>query len=161
VLRSSHHLRRLAPGDAALWRDIRREAHGSDPAAFSEAHADLSDRPLEDFAAGLSAMPVWAVVGGGRAIAVAGWSDDAADPARVWLDSVYVSPPVRGRGLARRVISAAEADARAAGKREIWLEVRETNAAARALYARLGYAEAAVPCDPANSAGGLTMRKAL
>ena len=62
-----------------------------------------------------------------------------AKAARIY--SVVVDPEARGQGLGLRLIQRAEAAARAAGCREIALEVHEENADARRLYARLGYAE--------------------
>lgn len=55
--------------------------------------------------------------------------------------SVVVSPAARGQGLAHHLVSAAEAHARK-HKKFISLEVRVDNVAARALYRKLGYAEA-------------------
>ncbi len=57
--------------------------------------------------------------------------------ARVY--SVVVAPPARGRRFAERMVRAAEAEARQLGLQRIKLEVRVDNAAARALYAKLGY----------------------
>ncbi|HZR34302.1 MAG TPA: GNAT family N-acetyltransferase [Nevskia sp.] len=55
--------------------------------------------------------------------------------------SVVVAPPARGRRFAERLVRAAETEARRLGLRRIKLEVRVDNAAARALYAKLGYRE--------------------
>lgn len=44
-------------------------------------------------------------------------------------------------GLARRMLDALEAHCRAAGLSMLWLEVRQSNERARALYARRGFAE--------------------
>ena len=54
--------------------------------------------------------------------------------------SVVVAPPARGRSFAERLVRAAEAEARQLGLQRIKLEVRVDNAAARALYTKLGYA---------------------
>ncbi len=53
--------------------------------------------------------------------------------------SVVVVPAARGTGLGDRLVAAAEAAAEAAGREAMTLEVREDNAAARALYAKRGY----------------------
>ena len=53
--------------------------------------------------------------------------------------TVATGPEHRRRGLADRVLTAAHADCRAAGLREVFLEVAEDNTAAQALYRRLGY----------------------
>lgn len=55
--------------------------------------------------------------------------------------SVVVAPQARGRRFAERMVRAAEAEALRLKLRQIKLEVRVDNAAARALYAKLGYVE--------------------
>jgi ribosomal-protein-alanine N-acetyltransferase len=55
--------------------------------------------------------------------------------------SVGVVPASRCRGLARGLIRAAEAALRSAGAARVFLEVAETNTAARAAYRALGYRE--------------------
>jgi len=57
----------------------------------------------------------------------------------VELLSIAVTPESRQRGLGARLLAVAEAEARAAGAARMFLEVAESNAAARALYARAGY----------------------
>ena len=57
------------------------------------------------------------------------------------LLTLAVHPDARRRGLARALVGRIEAMAAAAGAEEIFLEVAATNAAARALYAGLGYAQ--------------------
>ena len=58
------------------------------------------------------------------------------------LLTLAVHPAARGRGLATVLVGDFEAQAAALGAEECLLEVAETNAPARALYARLGYAAA-------------------
>lgn len=53
--------------------------------------------------------------------------------------TVATDPARRGAGLARAVLEAAHAHCRAAGLRDVFLEVAEDNASARALYGGLGY----------------------
>ncbi|MDT8343757.1 MAG: GNAT family N-acetyltransferase [Thermohalobaculum sp.] len=65
----------------------------------------------------------------------------AADEAE--LLSIAVRPCDRGHGLGARLLAAAEHAADAAGAARMILEVAAGNAAARALYARAGYAERA------------------
>lgn len=55
------------------------------------------------------------------------------------LYSIAVADAARGRGLGRRLLADAEAQARAAGCDELRLEVRQDNAAANALYQAAGY----------------------
>lgn len=58
---------------------------------------------------------------------------------RAHLVLLAVAPAQRRNGLGRRLVDWCEAMARLGGIREIALEVRESNAGARAFYATLGY----------------------
>lgn len=65
---------------------------------------------------------------------------EVADEAHV--HNVAIAPDRRGQGLARRLLAACLGTAAARGARHVFLDVREGNAPARALYARLGFREA-------------------
>jgi ribosomal-protein-alanine N-acetyltransferase len=58
--------------------------------------------------------------------------------------TVGVIPAARRRGLAVRLLTALLEQARRLGARELFLEVREDNAAARALYRREGFVEVGI-----------------
>lgn len=55
------------------------------------------------------------------------------------LLNLTVAPPLQGRGLGRCLLDAIVAQARQAAHQWLWLEVRESNARARAIYARYGF----------------------
>ena len=57
------------------------------------------------------------------------------------LLTLAVHPDVQGQGLGRAQLTAFEAEARARGATQAFLEVAEDNTAARALYAKAGYTE--------------------
>jgi len=61
-----------------------------------------------------------------------------SDNARIY--SLVVAPAARGRGIARRLVTAAEETARARHCRRVSLEVRVDNEPARALYQSMDYA---------------------
>lgn len=63
----------------------------------------------------------------------------AADEAE--LLTIAVAPEAQRRGTGRRLLDRLHARLAADGTRRIFLEVAETNAAARALYLKAGYAE--------------------
>lgn len=57
------------------------------------------------------------------------------------LLNITVAPALQGRGHARGMLDALQALARAQGCEQIWLEVRQSNERARAVYRRYGFAE--------------------
>lgn len=57
------------------------------------------------------------------------------------LLNITVAPAWQGGGHGRQMLHALQADARSRGLASLWLEVRQSNLRARALYARLGYTE--------------------
>ncbi|WP_394431608.1 GNAT family N-acetyltransferase [Streptomyces sp. SGAir0957] len=67
-----------------------------------------------------------------------GYADGDAE-----LKRMYVIPEARGLGLARRILSALEADARTAGRGRMVLETGTKQPEAIALYASSGYEECA------------------
>jgi ribosomal protein S18 acetylase RimI-like enzyme len=58
-------------------------------------------------------------------------------PIELWR--FYVDKPWQGRGLARALMTAVEASARARGGRELWLGVWERNERAQAFYRKCGF----------------------
>lgn len=55
------------------------------------------------------------------------------------IGNVAVDPALRGRGIGRQLLEHAIVDARRRGVGQIYLEVRESNAAARRLYEQRGF----------------------
>jgi ribosomal protein S18 acetylase RimI-like enzyme len=64
-----------------------------------------------------------------------------AGRAHARLYSLAVAPNVRGHGIGRRLLAAAETAAAKAGRATLRLEVRRDNAAARRLYRSRGFGE--------------------
>ncbi len=63
----------------------------------------------------------------------------AADEAEIL--TLATAPTLRRQGRGRELLAAAQASAAGAGARTMFLEVSETNDAARGLYAAMGYRE--------------------
>jgi ribosomal-protein-alanine N-acetyltransferase len=59
------------------------------------------------------------------------------------LANIAIAGEARGRGLGRRLLDAVVEDARSRGVTELFLEVRESNRAARSLYERAGFSAVA------------------
>lgn len=82
------------------------------------------------------------------------------------LLTLATDPGLRRQGLGRALLAAFEAEARARGATEAFLEVAEDNAAARALYAGAGWAQVGrrpgyYPRAGAAPAAALILRKPL
>ncbi|QIQ06128.1 GNAT family N-acetyltransferase [Streptomyces liangshanensis] len=80
----------------------------------------------------------------GTPVATGGWrsqdkNEDGYSDGDAEIKRMYVTPEVRGRGLARRVLAALEEDARAAGRTRMVLETGTKQPEALALYASSGY----------------------
>ena len=60
------------------------------------------------------------------------------------VETVFVKPEHRRRGVAKALIEHAQAQMVGQGIRKIFLEVRESNAPAKSLYSALGYKEISV-----------------
>ena len=68
-----------------------------------------------------------------------------------YLEDVYVLPPLRGRGIGRRMLMEAVTRAAAYGADQIMLDVRTDNRAAQRLYEQLGFSDS----------GSILMKRAI
>ncbi|MFF4674949.1 GNAT family N-acetyltransferase [Streptomyces sp. NPDC001279] len=73
----------------------------------------------------------------GTALACGGWR--TAGPTTAEIKRMYVTPAIRGHGLARQLLEALEHDARQHGMSEAILKTGVSNLAALTLYIRCGY----------------------
>ncbi|MCX5342995.1 GNAT family N-acetyltransferase [Streptomyces atratus] len=83
-----------------------------------------------------------------RPVATGGWrsqeqNDEGYSDGDAELKRMFVIPEGRGNGLARRILAALEADARAAGRSRMVLETGYKQPEAIALYTSSGY----TPCE--------------
>jgi ribosomal protein S18 acetylase RimI-like enzyme len=139
-------IRRVRPGEWEALRDIRLRALADAPTAFETRFEEARLRPDEwwlDWAA-RSAQ------GGGQAMFLAWDGEDAVgiagtyveDDGNRWLISMWTAPERRGEGVGRALVETVAAFARAAGSRELLLEVTHGNEPALALYRASGFEEA-------------------
>jgi ribosomal protein S18 acetylase RimI-like enzyme len=147
-------VRRLTESDWAAVRATRLAALAEAPYAFAST-LEREQAFTEDtwrqrtgpagIAAYFAAAPVASSVSAnGHAAPMTGLAallrePDLAAPQRWQLVSMWVSPQVRGQGLADRLITAVCDQASAEGAPEIGLWVTLTNPRARAFYLRAGF----------------------
>jgi ribosomal protein S18 acetylase RimI-like enzyme len=137
-------IRVLTTADAAAFRSLRIEALRRHPEAFGASAEDAERVDVAGFAAGMPKQAPDAIFGafaGGALVGMAGFF--AHRPAKVrhkgavW--GVYVQAAARGQGIAGRLMQRAIDQARGAGLERLLLTVTVGNAAAQALYDRLGF----------------------
>lgn len=76
------------------------------------------------------------------------WTLDVPDAQVMVLHTLVVDPAASGRGIGRTMVAYYEAYARAHGCTDLRMDTNARNAAARHLYAKLGYREiGVVPCE--------------
>jgi ribosomal protein S18 acetylase RimI-like enzyme len=133
-------VRRVRAEEWEVLRDTRLRALADAPDAFATTHAEAGTRPDEWWRD-------WArrsATGGEQAMFLAwkgeepvGISGAFRTGDRVDVISMWTDPRERGAGVGRALLEAAVAFA---GDADVRLSVTETNAAARRLYERYGFA---------------------
>lgn len=129
-------VRRLAADDWAELRDARLEALADAPYAFQSTLAreqQFTEQTWRDRASSASTFAAW---DGDAIVGLATGIDQGGD----WhLVGMWVSPKLRGPGVAGRLVSAVCGLAPQSGATSVTLWVTEENARARAFYRRLGF----------------------
>jgi ribosomal protein S18 acetylase RimI-like enzyme len=133
-------LRRLAPDDAALYRDIRLEGLADSPDAFSSTLEAEEDRALETFAERLADSYVIGAFSGAHLVGIAGFyvqpGPKHAHKGVLW--GMYVRPAHRGIGIGQMLVEAIIDHARERVEL-LQLLVVSDNLPARRLYESLGF----------------------
>jgi ribosomal protein S18 acetylase RimI-like enzyme len=143
----------LAEADWAVLRGIRLQALAESPTAFGSTLAqeqEFSEERWRKRAGGSEGARFFVALMDDAAVGIAGVFDERDGSAQ--MVSVWVNPQHRGRGVARRLTSAALRFAAAQGFAIIRLWVTDGNAIARNLYERLGFTltgnRQPLPSDP-------------
>jgi ribosomal protein S18 acetylase RimI-like enzyme len=127
-------IRPARPEDRAAVEDIVRDAYAKWVALIG-----VQPKPLRaDYRALIDAGRVFVLTSEGS---VAGLIVLTAEPDALLVENVAVRPADQGRGLGRRLLAFAEAQARTLGKPAIRLYTHELMTTNLALYEALGYRE--------------------
>jgi len=140
-------IRTLNSSDAQDFQRLRLFALQESPAAFSSSYQQEVDNTLGQISERLAPIPEWAWVLGvftanDVLIALAGFRRERgvkeSHKAAMW--GMYVAPPYRGQGIARRLLIELISRAKSIpGLLKLDLSVNPTQSAARHLYASLGF----------------------
>lgn len=138
-------IRALTPTDAAAFQALRLRGLLECPTAFASSHAEEVDTPLDEIERRLAPQADSVMLGafdGSTLCAVLGLQRERmvklAHKAFIW--GVYVAPEHRRDGVGAQLMGHALACAAAMpGVRQVNLGVNAQNAAALALYQRLGF----------------------
>jgi GNAT superfamily N-acetyltransferase len=148
-------IRRLQPGEAALYREVRLAALRESPEAFATRHEEAAARSEES----------WRVQADGSAtgrdratfvaldegpVGLAALYRDEAAPETGELLQMWVAPVVRGGTVAAGLIGEVSQWAAANGFSHIRAEVMAGNARALGFYRKCGF-------EPAEGGGGSTV----
>lgn len=134
-------IRRLAPGDAAVFRSIRLEALRADPAAFASRLEDWAELPEAEWERRLAVTPVFVDFEGDEPVGIIGLMPQAASKMahRATLVMAYLRAALRRRGRAEALLGAAADYALAVGLRQLELTVSAENPVAIGFYERMGF----------------------
>lgn len=142
--------------DASNWRvyrQLRLAALRGAPRAFWTTYDEAAARADEEWERMVGQLPTWLAVLGDRAVGSVSLFHSPEQPEDdCFLVGMWVDPAARGNGvgevLARTVVDAAGEQ----GRSRVVLEVAHENAAAIALYERVGFVATgrtgAMPHDP-------------
>ena len=146
TVQAGPEIRRVRAADWAAYRQVRLAALAEAPYAFSSTLAGESARDdghWQNLAA--NGIPMFIAWQDGAPAGLAGAfvvPQEELPPgvARAWhLVSMWVSPGLRGSGLAERLVAAVAGAARADGATRLILWVTDVNERGRAFYGRLGF----------------------
>ncbi|HEY3088205.1 MAG TPA: GNAT family N-acetyltransferase [Jatrophihabitantaceae bacterium] len=133
-------IRRIGPDDWKMLRATRLAALQDAPEAFESTYEGSLAFGEDEWRRRAGTHPVFLAFVGEQPVGMAiGLFDEDTRPGSRDLVSMWVSPAVRGRGVAGRLIGAIAEWARAGGARELHLWVVVGNAAARGAYDRAGF----------------------
>jgi RimJ/RimL family protein N-acetyltransferase len=146
-------LRRLTPEDATLYRELRLHALTDFPAAFMSSAEEERAESLDWFAQRLSPANDTTMLGafdGQTLIGMVGFGRNSRLKTRHtgFIRSMFVMPAWRKAGVGVALLTEAVTALRQLdGLRQVYLEVLSGNAAAVALYQRLGFVQYGIQPD--------------
>ena len=133
------HVRRAAPGDEAVLRDLRLQAMSDAPEAFGSTYEREAARTTSDWQRWLSSGATFLLDTPSGPQGIVAAVRDASDGRVVHLMAMWLHPTTRGSGASDKLVGAVIAWAELQGARVVRLDVIHANEPARRCYARNGF----------------------
>ncbi len=125
--------------DAMKLKAIRLEALADTPAAFGSTYAEEATWDDAQWREVSGRWRYFLAEDGDVAVGMASGGHNVEYPGTWWLFAMYVTPRLRGTGVAEELVASVAAWARSEGATQLHLAVTEPVARARAFYAKLGF----------------------
>lgn len=135
-------IRRLGAEDAEIYRKIRLESLKLHPEAFGSSYEQESEAPVEKYKNSLPSVYTFGAFENGSLVGVVTLFPEGKVKMkhRASIFAMYVAESIRGKGVGKKLVEAAIAQARELGAIEqIHLQVVTSNESAKKLYSSLGF----------------------
>jgi ribosomal protein S18 acetylase RimI-like enzyme len=132
-------VRRAAPGDEAIVRQLRLDALTDAPDAFCSTYERELARTPDDWRRWMSRGATFILEADGEPRGLVASAADAEDAGVAMLMSLWVHPAMRGSGAADALVAEVVAWARAGHAGTVRLAVVSSNVSAIRFYERLGF----------------------
>lgn len=126
--------RRARPEEAETIRALVRAAYAAYVPRIGREPGPMTD----DYAARIAHGEAWILEQDGAPVGVLVLEDR---PGALQLDNIAIAPAAQGKGIGRRLIAFAEAEARRRGRALLTLYTHEKMTENLAMYPRLGFTE--------------------
>ena len=148
-------IRMLGPADATLVRSLRLRALREHPDAFTSSYEQDRDLPVEATSQRLAAHPFWGAYHQAELRGFVGLERELRPKCRhkAIVMGMYVAPEAGGQGVARKLLEALIAHARANGVESLLLTVTHGNERATRLYEAAGFRSFGIEPDAIRVAG--------
>ena len=139
------HVRPVEKGDALVWAQMRHALWPEGPIAEHAHEIDAFFRGgLPDLTAAFAAVGHDGTMVGFAELAERSFAEGCTSQSVAYLEGWYVASDVRGRGVGRALVQAAEAWARKRGHRELASDTELENETSAAAHLALGFEQVAV-----------------
>jgi len=162
VTRAVLDVRPLGPGDWHVLQTIRLRALAESPHAFTSHYQRESQWNEQQWRRRFDAAHWIVAVEGGEVIGLASLMKCHPEGLH-HIESIWVAPTHRKRGVFRSLLDGLIEIARRAGLADLWLWVLEDNVDARSVYERLGFEWTGErqPIEPGHWRTELRLRRAI